>query len=115
MVMQRTLSNQYINCWIDGSEYSEYYTYDELVNLAKKSSNPGKVISGLSQVISETSVFLWDVEANNISHVSVSNSTYNLAEDLRNSIKTNIRNLHSKNTLNFTNVDFKDNLITLKI
>lgn len=115
VVMQKTLSGQYINCWIDGSDTPEYYTYDELVELAMKSSNPDKVLSGLNKVMSEASLFVWDVDNDAVSRVSASSSSYNLASDLQDSFNREMINKQSNNSLSFTNVNFTNGRITLKI
>lgn len=115
VVMQRTLQGHYINCWIDGSDYPEYYTYEELVDLAKKSLHPSRVILGLNQVLNETSIFIWDVDNEIVSRVSAtSNSSYNLSQDLQQSFQRELANKQNSSST-FTNVTFQNNQIKLKI
>ena len=115
VIMQRSLHGQYINCWIDGSDYPEYYTYEELVELARKSSNSNRVLAELRKVINETSMFIWDVDNETISYDFAGTDTPNLSQDLQNSFNREMKNKQYSKSSAFTNVTFQNNQITLKI
>ena len=111
VVMQRSLSGVYINCWIDGSDTSEFFTKEELLGFAKKSSNPYSLSLALQNVFNETSVFLWDVENNTINRVTPSAEISDLSKDIYNMISKKQQKPHR----NFSGVDFRNNIITLSL
>ncbi len=111
VVMQRSLSGVYINCWIDGSDTSEFFTKEELLGFAKKSPNPYSLSLAFQNVFNETSVFLWDVENNTINRVTPSTETADLSKDIYNMISKKQQKSHR----NFSGVDFRNNIITLSL
>lgn len=113
VVMQRSLSNYYINCWIDGSETSDFYTKEELLNFVKKSPKFYELSTALQDVFNETSIFLWDVENNIIRRVSPTADSENLSKDIYKMISNRQQKLAAQK--NFTGVDFRDNKITLTL
>lgn len=81
IIFQRTLYPNYLQCWIDGDSDYNFYTSEELIDFAKRSSYPA-VTSSLYYAFDETGMFMWDVEAGVVRRLHASTEPSSLLQDL---------------------------------
>lgn len=66
IVFQSTLTG-FVKCWFDGDEYFNYMSEDDFLDMVSKEDREGQVIIKVSQCLSSSGVYLWDVQAGTIS------------------------------------------------
>ena len=81
MVFQ-TQFNGYVKCWIDGEEDYNLYTEQELLNLAAKLNNSYPIRRKISDALIESSFFLWDVDADEVTRISPKHNLESVRENL---------------------------------
>ena len=81
-VVFQTQFNNYVKCWIDGEEDYTLYTEEELLDFASKVDTPYPVSRKISDALIESSFFLWDVDANEVTRITPSKSFHSIREEL---------------------------------
>ena len=64
MVYTRS-SGSYFKCWIDGNENCEFYSAEELIDIAKRVKDP-QLISAMKLSFRDASIFIWMVDEGRI-------------------------------------------------
>lgn len=87
--------NGYIKCWMDGKESWDYYSVDEIFDLLEKLDDSYKIKLSLAEAFSQTSFFLWDVDANKVTRLQA-----NQMQETENSIVAAIADLKNRSGVN---------------
>lgn len=82
MVFQHDSRSQYVKCWLDGEEKAHFYTPEQIVGFCNKNGHNSKMTSNLKNAFSETSVFIWDVDGEQLKRASSIREERNIAEEL---------------------------------
>lgn len=80
MVYEKGLG-RYYKCWIDGNENYEFYTADELIDIAKRVKNPS-LISAMKSSFRDSSVFIWMVDEGKVERLQPEKDTTQVTSKL---------------------------------
>lgn len=68
-ILFQTQFNGFVKCFIDGDEDVNYYSVSDFLDLAKQLKNQN-VVASISEALTESSFFLWDVDGENVRRLS---------------------------------------------
>ena len=85
-MMYMRSSNNYYKCWIDGNPNCEFYTSNEILDIAKRLHNP-EIITKLKESFRDSSVFVWMVDEGRIERARPDRSTSQVTDMLRKALR----------------------------
>ena len=85
-MMYMKSSNNYYKCWIDGSDNCEFYTSDEILDIANRLHNP-EIVAKLKESFRDSSVFVWMVDEGQIERARPDRSTSQVTDILRKTLR----------------------------
>lgn len=88
--------NGYVKCWLNGSDQPKIYSSDEFIALSQKSGLNYKLRLKIQDCLTESSIFLWDVENDIIKPLTPQQADSNLGEILQQKSAEMIKDLHNK-------------------
>lgn len=86
----------YVKCWLNGSDQAKLYSTDEFIALSQKSGLNYKLRLKIQDCLTESSIFLWDVENDVIKPLTPQQAESNLGEVLQQKSAEMIKELHHK-------------------
>lgn len=85
-MMYMKSSNNYYKCWIDGSNNCEFYTSDEILDIARRLHNP-EIVAKLKESFRDSSVFVWMVDEGRVERTRPDRSTSQVTDMLRKALR----------------------------
>lgn len=79
-IMFQTTNSNFVKCWIDGSENYTYKTLDEFFKLFDTSKSPKNLKLTAQHYLNTTSIYLWDIDNENIKRVTPVYEESNIGE-----------------------------------
>lgn len=80
-IVFQTQFNGFVKVYVDGDDNCDFYFKDDFLNLALKINNP-KLYNELSEALTESSFYLWDIDNNTVKRLRATPSILDSAATL---------------------------------
>ena len=79
-IMFQSTFNNYVKCWIDGSETYTFLTPEKFYKLFDTSESPSNLKMKARHCLDTTSIYYWDIDGETINMVVLDNEPSDLGE-----------------------------------